>query len=218
MASEVEICKMALSHIRAGSINSLTESSVQAQQCKLFYPLVRDQMLRDLAPPFAKRVRALAERSGDDIFNWAYSYQYPSDCLKVLKLRPNYEEVQQGEPTIYSRYRDPNYPIPDLSSPVNYEIQNIDNNRVILTNEQQVRADIIIRVEDPNLFDIQHIFALSYLLASELSLPLVGVEKGRALRGDNLQIYNQYVATASAEQLNEEHSDVPDSEFITVRG
>lgn len=218
MASEVEICKMALSHIRAGSINSLTESSVQAQQCKLFYPLVRDQMLRDLAPHFAKRVRALAERSGDDIFNWAYSYQYPSDCLKVLKLRPNYEEVQQGEPTIYSRYRDLNYPIPDLDSAVNYEIQNIDDNRVIVTNEQQVRADIIIRVEDPNLFDIQHIFALSYLLASELSIPLVGVEKGRALRGDNLQIYNQYVDTASVEQLNESHADVPDSEFITVRG
>lgn len=218
MASEVEICKMALSHIRAGSINSLTESSVQAQQCKLFYPLVRDQMLRDLAPHFAKRVRALAERSGDDIFNWAYSYQYPSDCLKVLKLRPNYEEVQQGEPTIYSRYRDLNYPIPDLDSAVSYEIQNIDDNRVIVTNEQQVRADIIIRVEDPNLFDIQHIFALSYLLASELSIPLVGVEKGRALRGDNLQIYNQYVDTASVEQLNESHADVPDSEFITVRG
>ena len=42
MASEVEICNLALSNIRAGSINSLTEGSLQAQICKLKYPILRD--------------------------------------------------------------------------------------------------------------------------------------------------------------------------------
>ena len=46
MASEIDICNLALGHIRAGTINSLDEGSVQAKQCKLKYPIMRDQITK----------------------------------------------------------------------------------------------------------------------------------------------------------------------------
>ena len=45
MTSVVDICNLALSNIRAGSINNIDEVSLQAQQCKLKYPFMRDRLL-----------------------------------------------------------------------------------------------------------------------------------------------------------------------------
>ena len=82
MASDVEICNIALSNIRAGSINSLDENSLQAQQCKLKYALLRDRMLTEVPWTFNRKIRALSVLT-TEIFNWAYAYQYPTDCLKI---------------------------------------------------------------------------------------------------------------------------------------
>ena len=83
MASEIEICNLALGNIRAGSINSFTEGSIQAQQCNLKYSIIRDRCLREIVWSFNRKIEALATLSSVTIFNWAYAYQYPSDCLKI---------------------------------------------------------------------------------------------------------------------------------------
>lgn len=218
MTSEVEICNLALSHIRAGSINSLTEASIQAQQCKLKYPILRDQMLQDAPWQFARSLKALALLT-DELFNWIYVYQYPSDCLFINRLHIDFAEVSSDTSTsaIASRYYDRGLPRPDLNQQVEHKIYNIDGNKVIAANNENLRIDYRNRIEDPNLFSLNFIMGLSHLLAAELAIPLVGIDKGRPLRSDELQVYQSYVDSGIENELNEQFTAIPDSDFINVR-
>lgn len=214
MASEVEICNLALSGIRAGSINSLNETSLQAQQCKLKYSLLRDMLLRDVPWNFAHKTDALALLT-DDLFNWVYAYQYPSDCLYVNRLILNFEEFGSSGVT-RSRHIEDLY-TPDLNKQVKYEIQNVSNNRVIAANEPELRISYRMRVTDPNLFDTLFIQVFVKLLESELAIPIVGAEVGRQLRSDALQLYEAYLLEATASNGNEGYTESVDSDFITIR-
>ena len=218
MTSVVEICNLALSHIRAGSINSLTEASIQAQQCRLVYPVLRDQMLQDAPWQFNRALKPLALLT-DELFNWIYVYQYPSDCLYINRLHIDFAEVSSDTSVsaISSRFYDRGLPRPDLNQQVEHKIYNIDGNKVIAANDENLRIDYRKRVEDSNLFSLNFVMGLSHLLASELAIPLVGVDKGRGLRSDELQIYQSYVNSGIENELNEQFTEIPDSDFINVR-
>ena len=89
---------------------------------------------------------------------------------------------------------------------------------MIACNEPEVRAVFSKEnVTDPNLFPVQWRLALSHLLASELAIPLLGVKEGRPMKQDELAIYDQYITNATANDLNEQYSPQPDSEYISVR-
>ena len=113
MTSEVEICKLALSHIRAGNINSLNDNTAQAQYCRLHYPILRDQLLENSPWQFGQSIRTLSLLT-EEVHGWAYVYQYPSDCWLIDLL-----------------VTDPVVPR-DVTIP--YQIFNVDDNKVIVTN------------------------------------------------------------------------------------
>lgn len=207
---------MALAHIRAGSINSLNEASSQAQYCRLFYPMVRDQCLEDAPWQFARKLDALALLD-EELFNWAYVYQYPSDCLRINRLLLDFEAVAADTSLIAARLYDLGLPKPNLNRQVEYKIYNIENNRVIAANDTNLRVDYRVKITDPNLFSFQFIWALSHLLASSIATPIVGVTDGKSLRSDNLSLYKSFIQSAVAANLNEQYTSTPDSEFITVR-
>jgi len=213
MSSEITICNLALSHIRGGSINALTEASIQAQQCKLLYPILRDSVLENAPWQFATRIVSLAELTDVEVFNFAYAYQYPSDCLKIKRLILNWETVNRTDSQFYGN----NLPIINTQAPVPYQIFNDDGNRVIGANYAELRAEYTVQVTDTNLFSIQFILALSHLLAAELAIPIVGVNEGRKLKSDSMQQYNAHIRAACAAMMNEQFTLMPDSEFITVR-
>lgn len=217
MASEVEICNLALSNIRAGSINSLDESSVQAQQCKLKYGILRDRCLRETAWQFNRKIRALALTT-TEIFGWAYAYSYPVDCLKIHRLVPSYEEITTDSASAVSRLYDSELITPrDLRRQIPYEVFNFDDSKLIAANDADLRVDFAAKVTDPNLFSDDFIMALSHLLASELAIPIAGGEAGRALRGDSLQMYNRYLSSAAVSDLNDKYLGTAESEYITAR-
>ena len=213
MSSEITICNLALSHIRGGSINALTEASIQAQQCKLLYPILRDSVLENAPWQFATRIVSLAELTDAEVFNFAYAYQYPSDCLKVKRLILNWETVNRTDSQFYGN----NLPIINTQAPVPYQVFNDDGNRVIGANYAELRAEYTVQVTDTNLFSTQFILALSHLLAAELAIPVVGVNEGRKLKSDSMQQYNAHIRAACAAMMNEQFTPTPDSEFITVR-
>jgi len=196
MASEVGICNLALSNIRAGSINSFDEASSQAQLCRLKYPVLRDQALEDAPWQFSHRLIALALLT-DEVHGWTYVYQYPNDCLRINKLI--------GDVVLPTDTKIP------------YEIFNIGDNKVIVSNEANLRIDYRAKVADPNLFTNQFVIALSHLLGGELAIPIAGVDKGRSLRQDEFKLYNAYLSAATAGNSNEQYSSMQESEFITVR-
>lgn len=217
MASEVEICNIALSNIRAGSINSLTEGSLQAQQCKLKYGILRDRCLREIPWGFNRKIKALAPVT-TEIFNWAYAYQYPIDCLKIHRLMGSYEEISSGATDYISQQLDANVlSLKDTRTQIPYEVFNFDDKKTIGADQPELRINYAAKVTDPNLFSDDFVMALSHLLASEVAVPIVGAEMGRALRNDSLQLYKQYLASALAADQNDQYSSPVESEFITVR-
>lgn len=217
MASEIEIYNLALSNIRAGSVNSLTESSLQRQVCSLKYPLLRDRLLREIPWQFNRKIRALAVLT-TEVFNWAYAYQYPVDCLKIHRIIPAYEELPGNDADVISRLIDTQIlPVRNLRVQVPYEVFNFSDNKVIGANMTELRIDYAAKVTDPNLFSDDFIMALSHLLAAEIAVPIVGVEQGRQLRSDSMQMYEAYLASAVAADLNDEYHEPMESDFITIR-
>jgi len=217
MASEVEICNLGLSNIRAGSINSLDESSLQAQLCKLKYPFIRDRVLAEIPWSFNHKITSL-QLLTTEIFNWAYAYKYPVDCLKIHRLVGSYEELANADADVVSRLVDSQLlPLRDIRRQVEYEIFNFDNVKTIGANEADLRIDYSAKVTDPNLFSVDCIMAISHLLAAELAIPIVGAELGRNLRNESLQLYKVYLDAALANDMNEQYFSPGLSEFETVR-
>jgi len=217
MTSEVEICNLALSNIRAGSINSLDESSLQAQQCKLKYQFMRNRCLKEVNAGFSNKIAVLAVLT-TEIFNWAYAYQYPNDCLKIRRLIGAHEELANADADVVSRLIDSQLlPLRDLRTQIDYEVFNFDDNRVIGANESELRAGYVVKVTNPTLFTDDFVLALSHLLAAEVAIPIVGAETGRQLRSDELQLYNSYLESATSDNLNEQYFSPGESEYVTIR-
>jgi len=87
--SKVTIANFALGNIGArDSIESFDEASTAARQAKLWYDFSRVQALEGFDWSFARKRQALAlieeVPTGDPVaYEWAYRYQYPSDCVSA---------------------------------------------------------------------------------------------------------------------------------------
>jgi hypothetical protein len=218
MPSEIEVVNLALSNIRAGSINDLNEASLQAQVAKLKYPFMRDRLLREIPWQFNRKLRALSLLT-TDLFTWAFSYQYPVDCLKILRLVPAFEEITAASADVVSRRRDSEVrSLKSLRQQTPYEVFNVDDNKVIGSDDAELRVDYAAKVTNPNLFSDDFILALSHLLAAEMAVPLIGAETGRQLRSDEMTLYQAYLDSAIADDMNDGYHTPPESEFILVRG
>lgn len=218
MASEIDICNLALGHVRAGTISSLDENSVQAKQCKLNYPLMRDQMLQGSPWQFAGSIKPLAMLF-TEVFNWAYVYQYPSDCLRVNRLILNFEQVnaENRNSGLYYPFRDEGLLNVAPSPTIEYKVVNVDGNKTICSNYSHLRIDYRVRITDTNLFSLNFVLALSHLLASAIAVPIVGAEIGRALRADSLSLYTTYVNAGVNDEMNEQKIMIAESDSIRVR-
>jgi hypothetical protein len=82
MASEVEICNLALAHFGSRSnISSLTEASEEARHCRLHYANIRDSLLQMLDWDFARRYTFLATLDETAPGDWLYAFALPADCI-----------------------------------------------------------------------------------------------------------------------------------------
>ena len=88
MASAVDVCNIALSHIGArAQISAISppDGSVEAGYCARFYPLARREALESSNFSFSKTRAVLAEVTNDsDLYDYAYAL--PSDCIKPLRV------------------------------------------------------------------------------------------------------------------------------------
>ena len=86
-ASEVQICNLALLKFGTLTITSLDDGTKEARACKVFYPLIRDELLYSYPWNFAmKRADISAQLADTPAFEWDYAYTIPSDCLRVWEL------------------------------------------------------------------------------------------------------------------------------------
>lgn len=86
MASVVSVCNLALGRVRAGSINSIDETSPSAQACNLFYEPSLRRVLRSSDWICARTRVALAQKTNDRATEWLYAYQIPSGVARILSV------------------------------------------------------------------------------------------------------------------------------------
>ena len=212
MASVVQICNMALSRIgNSQRIDSLTERSIQAEQCSLFYEQTRDTVLRDFNWPFATKFQVLAEVATNPDPSHAYSYAMPTDCLKARGI------VDQLFP-VSSQYVGAwaDEPVMRINRAViPFRVIQGDSTRLIATSVSPATLEYTARIEDPGLFDSMFISALAWKLAVELSLPLA---KEQNVAASCEQQYQSTLLAAAAVAFNESSAvGFPESSFIQGR-
>ena len=199
MASEVQICKLALARIGADyQIASLSEASAAAQACNLLYEPARDSMLREHPWNFATKYVAPATLTGTVPGRWDFMYAYPSDCVRVLEIM-----------------------IPVDAAPGTTEIPfevgiNEDDAKVIMTDQDEATIKYSKRVTDPNQFDPQFVTALSYRLAAELAVILTDDPR---IQSNMETLYRNVVLSTWETDSNEGLADPAQTvDWLDVRG
>jgi hypothetical protein len=183
MASEVQICNMALGHIGAAAeIQSLSEATEEAKYSNLYYNDIRDSVLRQHPWNFATTYVVLADL-GSPPTGWDYRYRYPVDCHRAL----NIVKAAKTDPEIEF----------DVGS-------DGSSGRVILTDQATATLRYTAKVTDPNAFDALFIHALSWALAVHLAEPITS---SQAKKKDAAAAYAGIMLTAKATDSNEGEVD-----------
>jgi hypothetical protein len=188
MASIVQICNMALSHIGSdGRVSSISppDGSVEAGYCATFYDLARTELLEPGSWAFSLARAALAQVTGVSDA-WAYAYAKPSNCLRALRiLRPGIA-VTVFNPGIVTPHIDDSD-----SAPFTVE------GEVIYTNEPDAVLVYAQDVTDSTRFPPTFTSALSFHLAGFLAGPIVKGNEGARL-GDAMRQRAMSAAELSA--------------------
>lgn len=191
MASEVNICNLALSHLGdRATVASLDppEGSAQAELCARFYPIARDSLLQMHGWNFATKRIQLAQL-GTPPTGWAFSYARPQDALDVFDIQmPNTQDyVLQTQAYICETEQ--------------------DGDEVIYTNVQDAVCRYVARIEDTTKFSPLFIMALSWHLASMLAGPVIKGDVGAAEAKRCSQMAQFYLAQAAQKDAQQRHVD-----------
>ena len=219
---KVTICNMALSHIKAGPIASLSENDTNANQCQIFYDTSRGAVLEAFNWTFSRHTAALTlitEYADPVLFGFRYRYAYPTDCRKARYMPSDdyYGKFYTG----YNSRMDEggnglNVPTTEIPARYKIELDEAGNRRTILTDKKDARLVYTKDVEDTNLFSSEFTLALSFHLAAILAYPLGQGEKdaNRAKKA-----YDEILMSAKESDANEDDNPLPQetSEFIRAR-
>lgn len=187
MASDVEICNLALAHLGDdATVASISppEGSAQAEHCARFYPKARDSLLELHDWKFALR-RAVLAPLDVATWNWSFAYALPNNSLRIVSILPSSAPASiQSEP---------------------FEILSADNGALMaLTHLENATAYYTARVTDPSKFSPLFIDALAWLLASSLAGPAIKGDAGAAMARSCYQSFLLVLSQARVSDANQQ--------------
>jgi hypothetical protein len=191
---------MALYHLGVSKemSNVDTESSEEAKTCRVFYDTAVESVLKSFPWPFATVVADLGLVEEDPTNDWAFSYNYPSDCLTFLRI--------QNELRTDSR-----------QSRLPYKVATDGSAKLIYTDIEDAICEYTRNVTDTSFYTADFNLGLSYFLASLMVPKLTRGDQYKILK-DVMALYNMYINKAKANALNEGQVDQEvESEFIRSR-
>jgi hypothetical protein len=188
MASDVDICNLALSHIGVGKeIGSLTEKSEEARACNRFFEECRDSTMREFPWPFLRKFVALGKVADDPTVEYDFSYRYPSDVLQLHRIMSGIRHDTR-------------------QTRVHYLLTHDDDGLLILTNEEDACIEYTARYTDTERYPSDFVMAFSYLLGAKIA--------PRLTRGDPFKVgekaiafYFQAISAARASAAIEEQPE-----------
>jgi hypothetical protein len=211
MASEVDICNLALSCIGDNAtVSSISppEGSAQAEHCARFYPMARDSLLDMASWNFTMRRVALAQLTM--VWpEWKYAYAIPSDTLNIISIISATAADDYSTRSIPTdgAYYSGNY-APPISAgqytPQPYTVETqADGSSVLFTNCEGAVMRYSSFVTDTAQFTPLFVMALSWHLASMLAGPIIKGAEGAAESKRCVQIMSGYLAKANASDANQ---------------
>ena len=194
--TQVSIVNLALLHTgHTQFVDSMVEDSEEVSVANVVYAQGLDDVLEDFSWGFAKQYVTLGLIEEDPNDDWAYSYRYPSNCVKVRRIVTGVGR------------QDPN--------PPPFVIGQDGTARLIYTDQEEAVVEITARIEDPALFPAQFAQAFSWWLAF---LMCPGLSKDQARTNLCLNTYLGLISKAKASDGNESQSrPEPESEAIRAR-
>lgn len=198
MADKITICNMALRKIGLEAITTLDSPFTNQRQrdCDLYYPQAVDTVLRVAPWSFARKRRRLTLFTVPEEYEGiaAYSYMYPVDSIKFLRLTAAHSK-----------------------KPEHYDIMRVDTQeKIVFTNIQYAYG--VYTCADPNTswFDVDFVEAVALRLAAYLAGPLRSDDAKVVLAANQ---YAGAVAQAQKNNILEEYREPDKSDtWISSRG
>ena len=194
--SKVKICNMALGNLGSSdTIESLTENSVAAKQCNLWYDESRQEALEAFDWSFARKRQALAPHSEDPPDAWSYRYQYPADCVTAREIEN---------------------PLGAEADPVPFTVEMAaDGTKCILTNLDEAVLVYTYDQETVSSFSKHFVRTLAFAIALNICMVITGK---RTIKQDMAGQLSRHIALAPAHNANEEVKAPPrDADWIRGR-
>lgn len=211
MASEVEICNLALAYLGDdATVSSIDppEGSSQAEHCARFYAIARDSLLQMHSWNFASRRVSLASVTMPYTM-WQYAYACPGDMMTAVAVLPPEAEndyALRAYPSDMAGYGWTNAPFVAAGAymPQQYQIEtDTSGNKVIYTNQQNALLRYQALVTDTTKFDPLFVMALAWHLASMLAGPILKGDQGAAEGKRCAQMMMAYLQQARASDANQ---------------
>jgi hypothetical protein len=160
--------------------NVATDTTFEAQTCRLYYNDTRDRLLREWPWPFATAYATLPQVGAQNPnLQWGYAYTLPANCLRTRFLMPANEIPTSlfGSPIIdipwafwWGGSGWP-YPIDQWSIPFGKGIDS-SGNELLFTDETPANLVYTAQITDESMFDVSFGRALEWAMAAELVMPL----------------------------------------------
>lgn len=199
MATDVEICNMALGRIGVTMyIASMDEVSKEGRVSRLLYSIVRDRVLEAFNWPFA-RAEAVLQDIGTPINNWEYRYRYPNDCIKPRQV-------------VCESARNPG-----AGAEVAFIVieDQASSAKAIACDSSPATLIYTKRITASNMFSPSFTMAFCWALAAEMVLPLAADAK---LAVSCRNAYLQEVREAANHAANGQRDDRrPDDTYVSGR-
>jgi len=212
MATEEDICNLALSHLGdTATVASLNppEGSAQAEHCARYFPIARDTLLEMHTWRFSMRRIALAKLTSNWP-EWDFAYAKPSAALKVWAvLSPNATDDNSAPGRL------PSAIAPQVTSgwgiytpqPFSVEVDT-DGAEVIYTDQDNAVLRYTTVVTDTSRFSPLFVMALSWHLASMLAGPVIKGDAGAAEAKRSTGMMQSYLSQAMESDANQQHQRV----------
>lgn len=185
MASEVDICNLALGHLGdTATVSSIDppEGSPQAEHCARFYPIARDSLLEMHAWGFATTRSTLALLSQDAWPEWKYCYASPADALNIISIL---DPKAADDYSVGMQWQTSAYGVPvvmqGVYTPQPFSQETLESGTVVIyTNQEDAVCRYTRFITDTTVFSPLFVDALAWYLASYLAGPVLKGDVGAA--------------------------------------
>ena len=198
MASEVELCNIALS--RLGDVANVTsidppDGSIQAEYCKTFYPIARDTAQAKHHWSFCTR-RMNPPLVTFPFNQWAYAYAAPAGMIDVISIM----DTNAGS----------DFGIAEgATAPQPFSVESLDDGtQVILTDQPDALLRYTVRVTDTSKFTALFNDAVTWLIASYVAGPLLKGDVGATAAQSCFKSFDIMLRNAIARDSQNQRRDV----------